>query len=96
MVRVLLTENEAEIAEKAVLEYGKRNVYLAMDETVANRRIIKALGLDRYALVGADADKSLYDVVLPLSPAKKKSKPSKKALAKEVEAVVDESTKEVF
>lgn len=94
MVRVLLLNTDEEIVTKAIAEYQLRDIYLAMDETVENRRIIKALGLDRYALVGASPDKSLFDVIMP-TPTKKKSK-SKKTLDKEVEAVVDESTKEVF
>ena len=92
MVRVLLLTNEEKLVEKALADHDVSEIHLAMDETVPNRHMIKRLGLHRYALVGANADKDLFDVVLPTTPAKK-GKKSKKALA-EIGAVVDESTKE--
>lgn len=93
MSRVLLLNADPELVEKALAEHHVNRVFVALDETVDNRHMAKRLGLGRYALVGAEADKSKYDIVLP-APAPKKSK-SKKALEKEVEAVADESTEEV-
>lgn len=94
MSRVLLLNAEPELVEKALAEHHVNKVFVALDETVENRHMAKRLGLGRYALVGADANPSAYDLVLP-APAPKKSK-SKKALEKEVEAVADESTDEVL
>ena len=93
MVRVLLLNSDEKLVAEAIAEYGMRDVYVAEEGT---RHDVKRLGLDRYAFVGADANRDLYDIVLPTnpSPTKKRGK-GKKALDAEVEAVVDESTEEV-
>jgi hypothetical protein len=100
MVRVLLLKDDEKLVEEALTHTGKRDIYLAMDENVENRFRIEALGLDRYALVGADVDHSAYDVVLGGSkPAPKKTygkKSKKEELAAEVEAVADESSEEIL
>ena len=92
MVRVLLLNSDEKLVAEAVAEYGMRDVYVAESGT---RHDVKRLGLDRYAFVGADANRDLYDVVLPTNPTPMKKRKGKKALEKEVEAVADESTEEV-
>ena len=97
MARVLIVGDcEEKVFSDALEAHGKSNVYWAKDVTVANRKLAKGLGLDRYALVGSDADKESYDEVLGDKPAttnksNKKAKP-KVTLEKEVEAVVDEQS----
>ena len=93
MVRVLLLNSDEKLVAEAVAEYGMRDVYGAEEGT---RHDLKRLGLDRYAFVGADADRDLYDIVLPTNPSPTKKRKGKKALDKEVEAVADESTEEVL
>lgn len=93
--------DDEKLVEEALTHTGKRDIYLAMDENVENRFRIEALGLDRYALVGSNADHSAYDVVLGgSSPAPEKKtygkKSKKEELAEEVEAVVDESSEEIL
>ena len=93
MVRVLLLNSDEKLVAEAVAEYGMRDVYVAEEGT---RHDLKRLGLDRYAFVGADAARDLYDIVLPTNPSPTKKRKGKKALDKEVEAVADESTEEVL
>ena len=93
MVRVLLLNSDEKLVAEAIAEYGMRDVYVAES---GSRHDAKQLGLDRYAFVGADADRDLYDVVLPTNPTPMKKRKGKKALDKEVEAVADESTEEVL
>ena len=80
MTRVLLKSLDEKCVKAAIEKYGKRDVYVALDETVANRQIALSLGLDRYALVGVDADESAYDecdLCKKPAPAKKADKPKK-------------------
>tara|TARA_R100000231_G_scaffold45307_6_gene39141 strand:+ start:21132 stop:21416 length:285 start_codon:yes stop_codon:yes gene_type:complete len=93
MVRVLLLNSDEKLVAEALAEYGSRNVYVAEN---GSRQDVKRLGLDRYAFVGADADRELYEIVLPTNPSPTKKRKGKKALDKEVEAVADESTDEVL
>jgi hypothetical protein len=68
----------------------------AVDNTVENTLKAEALGIDsRLNLVGSDADHDLFDTVLggTKKSAKKSAPKSKKALAKDIEAVVNESEK---
>jgi hypothetical protein len=96
MARILVTVTDEKTIADAIAKYGKRDVCLALDENVGNRRLAQALGLDRYALVGAKPDHDAFSEVIGKSaPKKKASLPKKKeALVKE-EAVVDDETKEV-
>lgn len=97
MTRVLVTVEDEKVIADAVAKYGKRDVCLALDDNVANRYKLEAYGLDRYALVGSDADHSLFDEVIGKTTPKKKKAPVKKDVPIEVdiEAVVDEQSKEV-
>ncbi|QDP62560.1 MAG: hypothetical protein Unbinned2404contig1000_37 [Prokaryotic dsDNA virus sp.] len=100
MARILVVTDDAEIISEALDTYGRRDVYIALDNTVANRHKAEALGIDsRLNLVGSDADHDLFDTVLGGSkkPTKKSAPKSKKeSLAKEVEAVVNEESKKVL
>ena len=100
MARILVVSDDAEIISEAVKQYGRRNVYLALDDTVANKHKAEALGIDsRLNLAGSDADHDLFDTVLGGSKkSTKKSAPKSKkdTLAKEVEAVVNEETKKIL
>ena len=103
MARILIVcECEDEkVFSDAIEKNGRRDVYWAVDSTVANKFKAEALGIDsRLNLVGSDADHDSYDEVLgskgksTTTPKKsKKASPKKektpKALDKEVEAVVD-------
>ena len=99
MARILIVSDgeDDKIFSDALAEYGRRDVYWAVDDTVMNKHKAEALGIDsRLNLVGSEADHDLYDEVLGLStpaPKSKKSKKTPKTLDKEVEAVVDESEK---
>jgi hypothetical protein len=92
-MRVLITVEDESVIADALAKYGKRDVYLKMDETVANRNKALALGLDRYALVGADADESLFAEVIGKTTAKKPAKKAKKPLVadKDIVAVVEDA-----
>ena len=96
MARILVVSDDAEIISEALATYGRRDVYLALDDTVVNRHKAEALGIDsRLNLVGSDADHDLFDEVLggtKKSTKKSTPKKAKKSLAKEVEAVVDEQS----
>ena len=98
MARILITCDceDSDIIAEALAKYGRRNVYWAKDNTVANRHIAEPLGIDSgLNLVGEDADPKLYDEVIGCkveSKPKKSAPKSKKNFAKEVEAVVDEQS----
>ncbi len=103
MARILITCfcEDSEVISEALSKYGRRDVYLAIDNTPANRYKAEALGIDSgLNLVGLDADHDLYDEVLECkkvsktTPKPKKEKKAKKpvTLDKEIEAVVDEQT----
>jgi hypothetical protein len=100
MARILVVTDDAEIISEALATYGRRDVYIALDNTVANKHKAEALGIDsRLNLVGSDADHDLFDTVLGGSKkSTKKSAPKskKESLAKEVEAVVNEESKKVL
>ena len=100
MARILVVTEDAEIISEALATYGRRDVYIALDNTVANKHKAEALGIDsRLNLVGSDADHDLFDTVLGGSKkSTKKSAPKskKESLAKEVEAVVNEESKKVL
>ena len=100
MARILVVTDDAEIISEALATYGRRDVYIALDNTVANRHKAEALGIDsRLNLVGSDADHDLFDTVLGGSKkSTKKSAPKskKQSLAKEVEAVVNEESEKVL
>jgi hypothetical protein len=90
MTKVLLKSLDEKCVKAAIEKYGKRDIYVALDETIANRQIALSLGLDRYALVGVDADSSAYDecdLCKKPAPAKKAEKPKK------VEAKKDDKPK---
>tara|TARA_R110000744_G_scaffold120565_2_gene224578 strand:- start:133 stop:471 length:339 start_codon:yes stop_codon:yes gene_type:complete len=99
MARILIAGEceDEELFAEALAEYGRRDVYWAVDNTVANKYKAEALGIDsRLNLVGSDADEDLFSTVLGLptpKPKSKKSNKTPKALDKEVEAVVNESEK---
>jgi len=103
MARILIAGEceDEKIFSEAIAKYGRRDVYWAIDPTVANRFKAEALGIDsRLNLVGSDVDPAGYEVLgskvksTPApKPKSKKSKKTPKALDKEVEAVVDESEK---
>ncbi len=98
MTRVLVTVEDEKVIADAIAKYGKRDVCLALDDSVANRYKLEAYGLDRYALVGSDADHSLFaEVIGKTTPKPKKKAPVKKDVPIEVdiEAVVDEQSKKV-
>jgi len=86
MARVLLQSMDEELVAKAIKLHGKRDVYVAVDATVLSRMKALELGLDTHALVGVDADASIYEV-FP-APTKKAVKPKK------VEAKKDEPKSE--
>ena len=91
MVRVLLLNLDvAELIASSLEKHGVNNVFVALHESPSNRKAALAAGLGRYACVGPDADRSLYEV-LPAAAPKPKAK-SKKA---KVEVVADEPTEEV-
>lgn len=100
MARILIAGEceDEELFAEALAEHGRRDVYWAVDNTVANGYKAEALGIDsRLNLVGSDADPELFSALLGLStpaPKSKKASPKKspKALAKEVEAVVNEES----
>ena len=100
MARILVVTEDAEIISEALATYGRRDVYIALDNTVANKHKAEALGIDsRLNLVGSDADHDLFDTVLGGSKkSTKKSAPKskKQSLAKEVEAVVNEESKKIL
>ena len=100
MARILVVTEDAEIISEALATYGRRDVYIALDNTVANKHKAEALGIDsRLNLVGSDADHDLFDTVLGGSKkSTKKSAPKskKQSLAKEVEAVVNEESEKVL
>jgi hypothetical protein len=100
MARILVVTEDAEIISEALATYGRRDVYIALDNTVANKHKAEALGIDsRLNLAGSDADHDLFDTVLGGSKkSTKKSAPKskKESLAKEVEAVVNEESKKVL
>lgn len=79
MARVLLTSMDEKLVAKAIAHHGKRDVYVAVDSTVLTTMKALDIGLDTHALVGKDADPSLFDAcecVTP-APAKKAEKPKK-------------------
>lgn len=103
MARILIAGEceDEKIFSEAIAKYGRRDVYWAIDPTVANRFKAEALGIDsRLNLVGSDVDSDTYDEVLGSKvkstpapkPKSKKSYKAPKALDKEVEAVVDEES----
>lgn len=100
MARILVVTEDAEIISEALATYGRRDVYIALDNTVANKHKAEALGIDsRLNLVGSDADHDLFDTVLGGSKkSTKKSAPKskKQSLAKEVEAVVNEESEKIL
>ena len=77
MARIVLSSMDEKIVKAAIEEHGKRDVYVAMDDTVDNRHTAKELGLDRYALIGADKAPA---------PAKKAEKPKKVEAKKDVKS----------
>jgi len=77
MAKIILKDMDEKTVKEAIAKYGKRDVYVAMDETVANRHTALALGLDRYALIGADKAPAP-------APAKKAEKPKKVEAKKDV------------
>lgn len=83
MARVLLASMDEELVAKALELHGKRDVYVAVDATVLSRMKALELGLDTHALVGADADASIYEA-FP-APTKKASKPKKVEAKKDAE-----------
>lgn len=89
MARILLKSDDAGLVKKAKSNYHINDIFLAMDSTVSNKHRARALGLGRYALVGANADEDTYDEVLTATP-KKKSKPKQA----KIEAVDDGSKSE--
>jgi hypothetical protein len=101
MARILIVSDgeDEKIFADALAEHGRRDVYWAVDNTVANKHKAESLGIDsRLNLVGSKVTHDSFDKVLGLStpkPKSKKASPKKstKALDKEVEAVVDESEK---
>ena len=98
MARILITCDceDSDVIAEAITKYGRRDVYWAKDNTVPNKHKAEKLGIDsRLNLVGDDADHDLYDEVIGCkveSKPKKSAPKSKKNLAKEVEAVVDEQS----
>ena len=91
MVRVLLLNMDKECIDECIAKYGARDVYVAIDATVVNQQNAQLLGLDRYALVGVDVDRTLYELCdcckTQPAPAKKAAKPKK------VEAKKDDKPK---
>ena len=79
MARIVLSSMDEKIVKAAIKEHGMRDVYVAMDDTVNNRHTAKALGLDRYALIGADKAPAP-------APAKKAEKPKKVEAKKDVKS----------
>jgi len=67
MARILVTVTDEKTIADAIAKYGKRDVCLALDENVGNRRLAQALGLDRYALVGANPDHDAFSEVIKLT-----------------------------
>lgn len=80
MAKVILTTLDEKTVKAAIAEHGKRDVYVAVDNTVANKHIANALGLDRYALIGADKAPAPKP-----APTKKAEKPKKVEAKKDVE-----------
>lgn len=89
MAKVLLAEMDEKLVAKAIAQHGKRDVCIAMDNSVENLQRAVAMGLDTFCLVGADADPKMFSEYITSAPVKKAAPKAKKQEAKKDEPTTE-------